>query len=96
MALLQSVAGYHKSFKFCAYQFAAAWQVQLLRVDLVPVAQDFVVQVRTGGPSRGSYIADHLALPDTLSAADAAREAVQMGIGRLVAAIVADADVLAV
>ena len=76
MALLQGVAGYQKSFKFRAYQPAAAWQVQLLRIDLVPVVQDFVVQVRTGGPSCGSYIADHLALSYPAAASDTACVAV--------------------
>ena len=48
------------------------------------------------GSSGGPYIADDLALLDTAATTDAACEAIQMGIGGFVSAIMADADIFAV
>lgn len=57
---------------------------------------EFVMQVRTGGPSGGPDIADDLALVHPLTDAHLGREAAQVRIERSVAAAMIDGDDIAV
>jgi len=77
-----------------ALEDAAARQIEPLWIDLLAIAQDFVMQMRAGRAAAGADIADHLPLLDPFAALDATRIALEMGIGGLVGAVMADPDIM--
>src|SRR4051812_18032214 len=74
----------------------AGWQLDGGRVDLPVVNQDFIMQVRSRGASRGADITDYFALFYAVAVMKSRPEALHMGIGGLEAVIMTDANIIAI